>query len=139
MKDYVALLTWVSLVSFLVKNLIPEGKIKKYGLFSLSVILAVCLISPLAKLKEKSFNFEIKRSETAADIAQAAENTVRAVGGFENATVTYSNGVLTVHPNNSKLFENAQMNINAKYVKSFLKDLFKTEKVIIAGELNEDE
>lgn len=141
MKDYIILLLSVCAVSFILKNLLPEGKIKKYALFSVSVILSVCIISPLAEIKDGSFEFNLKRSETeiCENIITAAENTVRAVKGFENATATYANGVITVYPNNSKLFENAQMNINAQYVKSLLKELFKAEKVIIVGEINEDE
>ncbi len=141
MRDYVILLMSVCAVSFALKSLLPEGKIKKYALFSVSVILSASIISPLAKIKDGSFGFELKRSERefTEDIIKATENTVRAVNGFENATATYANGVITVYPNNSKLFENAQMNINAQYVKSLLKELFRAEKVVIVGEINEDE
>lgn len=135
MKEYILLLISVSTVSLLIKDLLPEGKIKVFALFSLSVILSVAVISPIVKLKIPEFDFEPVKYDV--DISSSAEETVRAIKGFENAFVSVSGDTVTVYPNNEKLLESVSMNIHTEYVKTLLKSLYGVKNVIIEGEKND--
>ena len=138
-KEYVLVLISVSAASLLIKELLPEGKIKAFALFAVSVILSVAVISPIIKLKVPELQFDFDSAEYEPDISSSAEKTVRAVKGFENAFVSVSGKTITVYPNNEKLFENVQMNIHAEFVKTLLKSLYGAENVIIEGEINESD
>ena len=50
LKNYILSLVSVSVIGLLLDCLLTEGKIKKYAMFGVSIILSISLIQPLLKL-----------------------------------------------------------------------------------------
>ena len=59
-KEYVLSLIAVSISGLLIDVLLPEGNIRKYSNFAISIILSIILIQPITNFFSEDYNFEFK-------------------------------------------------------------------------------
>ena len=59
MNAWILTITLISVLGYFIKILLPDGKNKQSVLFAVSLLSILIIITPLSKIKDKDFNFNI--------------------------------------------------------------------------------
>ena len=138
MKEYVISVVTVSVIAMIAEVIIPEGKMKKYASFAISVILSLCIIQPLFQIEIK-IPGKLEAKQTTIDFESAVESTVHSVSGYENANVSVKSdggkvSEIKISVFDEKLAEKAKAEVTKEYLKSFLSAVYGTENIYIGDE-----
>ena len=133
-KEYVLSIISISITGLLLDVLLPEGNIRKYSNFAVSIILSIILIHPIANVFDKDFNFELESIQYEFDYTDAVKSTVNGISGFEDAEVDVvqnENKIksITIYTKGEKVLEKAEEDIKKEYVKKLLSTIYGVENI----------
>ena len=133
LKNYILSLVSVSVIGLLLDCLLTEGKIKKYAMFGVSIILSISLIQPLLKLNV-DFNVPtVSNKQINIDYETAIKSTVNSISGFEESSVSIicqNNEIkkVTIICSTEKLLDKAVENAKKDYVKNIINAVYGVNK-----------
>lgn len=132
LKEYILSVISISVIGLVLDSVLPNGNVKKYGQFALSIILSIALIQPLTSFIKKDFSIEQNFSEYSVDYTSAVKSTVNSIKGFEDAEVflTSENNKITsitVHTHRERILEDAVEDITSGYLKRILNAVYGVE------------
>jgi len=95
LKGYILTITIIGIASILADVLLPEGNIKKFARFTVSLVLSLALCAPVISLIKNS-NFSVpqvsipiaEQSQSSEQIEQNIDQIIKHYTGFENATAS---------------------------------------------------
>lgn len=136
-KEYVLSIISISITGLLIDVLLPDGNIRKYSNFAISIILSVILIQPITNLFDKEFDFEFEKTNYEIDYTKAVEATVKGISGFEDSEVDVvqdENKIesIIIYTNNEKILEKAEEELKKEYVKKILSTIYGVENIIFS-------
>ncbi len=132
-KGYIIKIIVIALIGTVIECILPEGNVKKYGVFAFSIILSISMIQPFVEAKSKLNAPELSNSAFYIDYSEAIKATVNGVEGFENAEVYVlqeNNTVLgiTVSVPKGKLLEEATKLFSTEELKNMLSAVYGINK-----------
>ena len=133
LKNYILSLVSVSVIGLILECLLTEGKIKKYAMFGVSIILSLSLIQPIFNIKT---DFEIPTQENqqvSIDYETAIKSTVNSIKGYEDASVSViaqNNEIkkVTILCSDEKMLDEAVINAKKDYVKKIISAVYGVKK-----------
>lgn len=129
LKNYILTVTAISILGLFLDCLLPNGNIKKYSAFGVSIILSIALIQPIAEFLKKDFEPEIYSAEYYFDYTEAVKSTVNSIKGFEDAQVFVEqekNKItkITVISNNWRVLDKAIETTSTDFLKKMLNAVY---------------
>ncbi len=133
LKDYIFTIISISFITLIIDCIIPNGNLKRYAIFGISVILSIALISPFNNLIKKDFKLEIPENTYFVDYTSAVKNTVNSIKGFEDASVSVkqeNNKIIsiTVYLKKERVLEDAVENLTGNFVKKMLSTVYNVDE-----------
>lgn len=133
-KKYVLSIIVISISGLFFDTILPEGNIRKYGNYALSVIMSIALIQPVVSFFKNDFNMEYSYEQYVFDYTEAVKSTVNSISGYEDADVyvEQSNNKIesiTIYQRKDKLLEKAEAVLKKDFVKTMLKNVYGTENI----------
>ncbi len=129
-KEYVLSIMSVSILGLILDCVIPNGNIKKYASFALSVILSITLLQPfMVELKNKDISLDMDKKGYSVDYTQAVKTTVNSVIGYEQADVFVQQEndkiiCVTVKNNKEKLLDKSIQAASLSFLKKLLNAIY---------------
>ncbi len=133
LKNYILSLVSVSVIGLILECLLTEGKIKKYAMFGVSIILSLSLIQPIFNLKTDFEIPTIENQQVNIDYETAIKSTVNSINGYEDAfvsVITQNNEIkkVTIVCSGEKLLDKAVENAKKDYVIKIISAVYGVEK-----------
>ena len=137
-KEYILTVISVSIAGLLADALLPDGNIKKYANFAVSLVLSFALIYPAINLTNKNVNVLFDNIEYKFDYTVAVKSTVNSVEGFEDASVSVeqeNNKIksITVILKSDKLLERAEEELKKDFLIKILSAVYGTDNIYFSG------
>ena len=133
LKNYILSLVSVSVIGLILECLLTEGKIKKYAMFGVSIILSLSLIQPIFNLKTDFKMPTIENQQVNIDYETAIKSTVNSINGYEDAfvsVITQNNEIkkVMIVCSGEKLLDKAVENAKKDYVIKIISAVYGVEK-----------
>lgn len=134
LKKYILSIISISITGLFIDVLLPEGNIRKYSNFAISIILSIILVQPIVSFFNKEFDFKFEGAKYEFDYTEAVKSTVNGISGYEDAEVEVSQNEnriksITIYTKGEKVLEKAEENLKKEYVKKILSTIFGVENI----------